>query len=200
MNTPNTVDFFFDFLSPFAYLAHLKLPELATRHGFRLRYVPMDLPRAKRVAGNTGPSNRDIPVKLRYLVADMNRWAARYGVPLVFPKSFASEAMNKGALFAEDRGRIEEYVTAAFARVWGLGEDMSSETVLRGLAIDLGWSPDEFLGFIVSPKAAERFEDCNQDAHRRGVFGVPMMVIGEQMWWGNDRLEFLEEFLRSKRG
>lgn len=200
MTSPKTVEFFFDFLSPFAYLAHQKLPALAARYGFGIRYVPMDLPRAKRVAGNTGPSNREIPVKLRYLTADMNRWAVRYGVPLVFPKSFASEAMNKGTMFAEDRGRVGEYVAAAFARIWGRGEDMSSEPVLRGLALDMGWSPDEFLGFVASPQAAEWFEALNQEAHYRGVFGVPTMMVGEEMWWGNDRMEFLEDFLRCQRG
>ena len=194
-----TIEFFFDFLSPFAYLVHQQLPALAQRHGCELRYVPMDLPRAKRAAGNTGPSNREIPVKLRYLTADMNRWARRYGVPLVFPKSFASERMNKGTLFALDRGEAGAYVQAGFARVWGRGDDMSSNQVLRELAAEMRWPVDEFLSFIESPAAADRFEALNLEAHRRGVFGVPTMLVGDEMWWGNDRLHFLEEFLENRR-
>lgn len=195
MNEPKTIEFFFDFLSPFAYLVHQRLPSLAKRYGYAIRYVPMDLPRAKRVAGNTGPSNRDIPVKLRYLTTDMNRWAKRYGVPLVFPKSFASERLNKGMLFAIDRGDAEAYVDAAFRLVWGRGEDMGSDAVLRQVAQERGWSADEFLAFVASQQAQERFEAANLEAHRRGVFGVPTMLIGEDMWWGNDRLHFLEEHL-----
>lgn len=91
---------------------------MAQRYGYALRFVPIDLPRAKLAAGNTGPSNRQVPAKLRYLTADMNRWAQRYGVPLRFPKTFASERMNKGTLFAQDRGRAQDYVTAAFSSAW----------------------------------------------------------------------------------
>lgn len=196
MSGPKTVEFFFDFLSPFAYLAHQKLPALAGRYGYGIRYVPFDLPRAKRAAGNTGPSNRDIPVKLRYMTADMNRWAKRYGVPLTFPKSFASERMNKGTFFAEDRGQVPEYVSAAYAAAWGEGQDMSDTQVLAGVARRLGWPEREFIAFVDSAQATERFEATNLEAHRRGVFGTPTFLIGEEMWWGNDRLHFLEEYLQ----
>lgn len=198
MSTSRTIEFFFDFLSPFAYLTHQKLPALAQRYGYGLRFVPMDLPRAKLAAGNNGPSNRQVPVKLRYLTTDMNRWAQRYGVPLKFPKSFASERMNKGTLFAQDRGQVQDYVTAAFSRAWGRGEDMGDSAVLADVARELEWPEQEFLAFVDSAEAVERFEAVNLEAHRRGVFGVPTMLVGEEMWWGNDRLQFLEEFLQQQ--
>lgn len=199
MSTSGTIEFFFDFLSPFAYLTQQKLPALAQRYGYALRFVPIDLPRAKLAAGNTGPSNRQVPAKLRYLTADMNRWAQRYGVPLKFPKTFASERMNKGTLFAQDRGKALEYVTAGFASAWGHGgEDLNDSTLLARIARDMGWPEAEFLAFVDSAEAAERFEAINLEAHRRGVFGVPTMLIGEEMWWGNDRLQFLEESLQQQ--
>lgn len=196
MSTSGTIEFFFDFLSPFAYLTQQKLPALAQHYGYALRFVPIDLPRAKLAAGNTGPSNRQVPAKLRYLTADMNRWAQRYGVPLKFPKTFASERMNKGTLFAQDRGCTQDYVTAAFSSAWGRGgEDLDDPLLLAKIARELGWPEAEFLAFLDSSQAAERFEALNLEAHARGVFGVPTMLIGEEMWWGNDRLQFLEEFL-----
>lgn len=199
MSTQKSIEFFLDFLSPFAYLTHQKLPALAQHYGYVLRFVPIDLPRAKLAAGNTGPSNRQVPAKLRYLTTDMNRWAQRYGVPLKFPKTFASERMNKGVLFAQDRGRAQDYVTAAFASAWARGgEDLADSTLLASIARQLGWPESEFLAFVDSPEATERFEALNLEAHRRGVFGVPTMLIGEEMWWGNDRLQFLEEFLQQQ--
>jgi len=199
LSTSGTIEFFFDFLSPFAYLTQQKLPALAQHYGYALRLVAIDLPRAKLAAGNTGPSNRQVPAKLRYLTADMNRWAQRYGVPLKFPKTFTSERLNKGTLFAQDRGGALEYVTAAFASAWGRGgEDLDDSALLAGLARDRGWSAAEFLDFVDSAEAAQRFEAVNLEAHQRGVFGVPTMLIGEQMWWGNDRLQFLEEFLQQQ--
>lgn len=199
MSTQKSIEFFLDFLSPFAYLTHQKLPALAQRYGYALRFVPIDLPRAKLEAGNTGPSNRQVPAKLRYLTTDMNRWAQRYGVPLKFPKTFASERLNKGVLFAQDRGRAQDYVTAAFASAWARGgEDLADSTLLASIARELGWPESEFLAFVDSPEATERFEALNLEAHRRGVFGVPTMLVGEEMWWGNDRLQFLEEFLQQQ--
>lgn len=199
MSTSQTLEFFIDFMSPFAYLAQQKVPQLAERFGYTVRYVPFDLPQAKLAAGNTGPSNRDIPVKLRYMTTDMNRWAKRYGVPLNFPKSFASARMNKGLFYAEDHGAVPKYAHAAFDAGWGQGQDISDSAVLGRLAQKLGWAEADFIAFVDSKEAAERFEASNLEAHRRGVFGAPTMLIGEEMWWGNDRLEFLEEYLEEQQ-
>jgi 2-hydroxychromene-2-carboxylate isomerase len=193
--SPGFIDFYFDFMSPFAYLAHSQLPALANKYDFRIAYHAIDLPAAKLAAGNTAPPNVSIPVKLRYLVTDMQRWARRYGVPLVFPKSLKSERLNVGLYFAADRGCAEDYVRAAWLPTWGQGGDMGDETLIAGVAQTMGWDADEFLRFTQSSKARERFEIDNREAHARGVFGAPTMMIGDEMWWGNDRLGFLEEHL-----
>lgn len=189
------LDFYFDFMSPFAYLAHTQLPVLAGRYGLQVAYHAIDLPAAKLAAGNTAPPNVSIPVKLRYLVTDMQRWAKRYGVPLVFPQTLKSGRLNRGLYFAADRGRAEDYLRAAWLPTWGQGGDMDDEALIGGVARSLGWDAAEFLGFIESPEARERYELDNRDAQARGVFGAPTMMLDDQMWWGNDRLGFLEEHL-----
>ncbi len=193
--SPRVIDFYFDFMSPFAYLAHTQLPDLAARHGLRIAYHAIDLPEAKLAAGNTAPPNVSIPVKLRYLVTDMERWARRYGVPLAFPKTLKSQGLNIGLYFAADRGCEEDYVRAAWQPTWGQGGDMGDEALIAGVARSMGWNATEFLAFIESPEARERYELDKRDAHARGVFGAPTMMLGDQMWWGNDRLGFLEEHL-----
>jgi 2-hydroxychromene-2-carboxylate isomerase len=193
----NRLDFFFDFMSPFAYLAHHRLPAIAGRFGYVIDYKPIDLRQAKLAAGNTGPSNREIPPKLRYLAADMNRWAAAYGVPIAFPSSFDSDRMNKGLFYALDKGQAAEYADAAWHRAWGLGGDIADEGLLRDVASGLGWPADEFIAYTNSSDARLRYEQNNREAQSKGVFGVPMMMVGEDMWWGNDRLDFLLEYLES---
>ncbi|PJJ06705.1 2-hydroxychromene-2-carboxylate isomerase [Janthinobacterium sp. 67] len=193
----NTLVFYFDFMSPFAYLAHHRLTAIAERFGYVVQYKPIDLRQAKLAAGNTGPSNREIPPKLRYLATDMNRWAAAYGVPIAFPPSFDSDRINKGLFYAVDQGQAANYVSAAWHRVWGLGGDMSDEGLLREVASELGWPADEFLASTNGTDARQRYEDNNREAQSKGVFGVPTMMVGEQMWWGNDRLNFLVEYLES---
>jgi 2-hydroxychromene-2-carboxylate isomerase len=193
------IDFYFDFWSPYAYLASGRLAEMAERHGFTINYCPIDLTRAKLEAGNTGPPNLAIPPKIRYLMTDLRRWCARYGLPFGgVPKSKDTKRINIGALLAQDRGVARDYVREAYDATWGQGGDPSSDELLTSLAAKLGWDADEFLGYISSPEAEERYEAVFAAAAERGVFGVPIMIVGEEMWWGNDRLEFLEEFLGSQ--
>ncbi|AKM11745.1 hypothetical protein AB433_10405 [Croceicoccus naphthovorans] len=192
------IDFFFDFMSPFAYLAHSQLPELARKHGYELRYRPIDLPAAKLAAGNTGPPNVSMPIKLRYLRKDLDRWAERYKIPISFPPSLKSELANKGVFFAEAKGQCKDYVRHVWSHSWGEGQDMSSEELLAEIASELGWEPDAFLAYVHSEEAEDAYRLSNEEAHSRGVFGAPIMMIGEEMWWGSDRLFFLDEYLSSQ--
>lgn len=194
---PAPIDFFFDFMSPFAYLAHGQLCEIADRYERPIAYHPIDLPQAKIAAGNTGPSNREIPVKLRYLLTDINRWAARHHLPVNFPASLDSARMNVGTFFALERDQARDYVRAGFDLGWGQGADIGSDATLTALAEKLGWSASDFLAAVASPEENPAYRSSNTLAHERGIFGVPTMTIGEEMWWGNDRLEFLEEYCRS---
>jgi 2-hydroxychromene-2-carboxylate isomerase len=190
------IDFYFDFMSPFAYLAHDPLCETADRHDREIVYHPIDLPSAKIAAGNTGPSNREIPVKLRYLLTDINRWAARRHVPVNFPASLNSARMNVGTFYALERGKAREYVHTGFDIGWGQGADIGTDESLIALAEKLGWSATDFLEAVANPAENAAYRASNHEAHERGVFGVPTMTIGDEMWWGNDRLEFLDEYCR----
>ncbi|MGX1101159.1 2-hydroxychromene-2-carboxylate isomerase [Amorphus sp. MBR-141] len=196
---PETLDFYLDFMSPYAYLAYQKLPDLADEFGLQLVPRIIDLPDAKKAAGNTGPRNVDIPPKIRYLKVDLQRWAQRYGVDLVFPTSLDSQRLNKGVFFASDRDMVSDYLDAAWSVAWASGADMSDAAVLANLARGLGWPEADFLAFVDSADAATRYEVSSMEAHERGVFGVPTMMIGDEMWWGNDRLDFLRDFLMQRR-
>lgn len=192
-----TLDFYFDFMSPFAYLAHHEIPDLAKSHGLDLRLQVVDLPTLKRLAGNTGPRNVDIPPKIRYLKEDLQRWAKRYGVPLVFPPSLASARLNRSFFFALDRGVAAEFVATAWRMVWGEGRDMSDEALFGAVAVQMGWPRAEYLDFTDSAEATRRYERETEAAASRGVFGVPTMIVDDQMWWGNDRIDFIREYLAS---
>lgn len=189
------IELFFDFMSPFAYLAHGQVVELATRADRELRYLPIDLPAAKIAAGNTGPSNRAIPVKLRYLMTDINRWAARARLPVNFPPSLDSARMNVGTFCAIERGVASAYVKAGFDLGWGQGADIGSDETLVALAKQMVWDPVEFLRYVANPQDHAGYQSSNREAHQRGVFGVPTIIIGDEMWWGNDRLHFVKSYL-----
>ena len=194
------LEFYFDFLSPFAYLAHDRVCGLARRYGRKLAYLPIDLPAAKIAAGNTGPSNREIPAKLRYMMTDVDRWAKRVNLPVSFPASLDSHRMNAGTFYALDRSLGEKYVREGFNLGWGLGGDIGSDETLTRLAEIMGWPPAEFIEYAGASKALPEYVASNRQAVEKGVFGVPAVIVDDQMWWGNDRLDFVEEFLAESDG
>jgi 2-hydroxychromene-2-carboxylate isomerase len=198
MSGRGTIDFYFDFISPFSYLAHQRLPALASRYGYDVAYHVADLAALKRMAGNTAPRMVDMPLKLDYSRIDQKRWAERYGVPITPPSgSHDSSWLNRGAFYAIEKKQVAEYVTAVWVRMRRDGRDLAEEATWREVAEDLGWNADEFVTFIRSEASQKEYQNASQDAHDRGVFGVPTMLIGKEMWWGNDRLDFLEEFLKT---
>ncbi|MDB5727410.1 MAG: 2-hydroxychromene-2-carboxylate isomerase [Noviherbaspirillum sp.] len=195
-----TIEFFFDFASPYAYLAHVRLPEIARRNRCSISYRPVDLPEIKRAAGNIGPSSHFLPARKRYIQQDTARWARRYGVPIAQPSNFDSARLNRGVFLAIGRGVATEYVDAVGRRVWAEGGAMNDESLLAGVAADMGWDAKEFMLYTTSEAAAAAHRATLEVARKYGVFGVPIMVAGEQLWWGNDRLPFVESYLAAHAG
>jgi len=193
-----TVDFYFDFMSPFSYLALQRLPALAARFGYDIDYKVVDLAEIKRLAGNTGPSTRAIPLKLRYAKTDQQRWAKRYGVAIATPAHYDGSRLNRGCFFAQARGQMHDYLMLAFHRVWGEGKSMIDAVMLAEVAAKLGWNADAFLQFTQSGEADAQYRASTAAAHQAGVFGVPTVAIDGEMWWGNDRLDFVEEFMAAQ--
>jgi 2-hydroxychromene-2-carboxylate isomerase len=193
-----SIEFFVAFISPFSYLALQRLPGLAARFDYDVDYKVIDLKEIKLLAGNTGPSTRDIPIKLRYAKVDQRRWAKRYGVPITTPAHYDSLLLSRGFFFASARGKAHDYLMRAFHKVWGEGSSMIDEAMLREVASKLGWDEDEFLRFTGSNEADAQSKASTLAAHARGVFGVPTCIIDGEMWWGNDRLDFVEEYLKHR--
>jgi len=194
------IDFYFDFMSPFAYLAHHHLLLRQAEFGYQLAYHPLDLSYVKVKAGNTGPSNRSIPAKIKYLMADLDRWAKRYGIPLTVPATHDSKLANIGVLVATERGVATEFALAVWKRTWGAGGDFASIPLLRDVAHSLDWNADEFEALLHSPILEQRYQASSDRALEQGVFGVPTMIVDGLMWWGNDRLFMLEEYLAKSKG
>lgn len=190
------IDFYIDFISSFSYLARGRLVEMARRHGADIAYHPVDIAYLRHAAGNTGPSTSAVPPKMKYMQEDVRRWAALYGIPVVSsPAGYLTGALNRGLFLAIERGQAEDYVAAASARVWADGRDPAAPETERLVEQAVGWDPGELATFAASDRANHAYDRGNAEASARGVFGVPTFVIGEEMWWGNDRLDFVERYL-----
>lgn len=191
------IEFYFDFISPFSYLAFQRLPQIAGRYGFEIDYRVADLATLKRLAGNTSPRMVDMPLKIGYSRIDQKRWSKRYGVPIEPPSgSHDSSWFNRGTFFAAKRRIEADYISAVWTRMRRDGRDLAEESSWREVAADLKWNEADFVAFIRSPESLDLYQKASIAAHEKGVFGVPTMLIDKEMWWGNDRLDFLEEYLR----
>ena len=194
-----TVTFYFDFLSPFAYLAHHHLLKKRKALDFELEYHPLDLAYVKVQSGNTGPPNRSIPPKIKYLMEDLKRWAAIYKVPLAPPESLFSERTNIGMFIAQERGLATQYASAVWERTWGSGGTFDTPNLVRDVARSLNWDVAEFECLIDEPKFRRRDKQSSDAAIKNVVFRVPSMIDDDQMWWGNDRRFMLESHLKAEK-
>jgi 2-hydroxychromene-2-carboxylate isomerase len=192
------IDLYIDIISPYCYLAYVRLPALAAKHGYTLRHHPIHIASAKLAAGNYGPSNMEVVPKGKALVRDLERWAKRYGVPLRFPKSIVGEPWNIGILFADRHGKAEAYLRQAYRLLWAEGGDPADHGLLRLAAMEAGLNQDEFLDYVTSSLGRTEFRKESVDAHTKGIFGAPIMIVDDELFWGNDRLDFLEEYIMSR--
>ena len=106
---------------------------------------------------------------------------------------------NCAVLFARDEGKAEAFVTDAYRRIWGEGIDPRDRKELRACAETAGLDPDKLVDFVDSTIGQNEYRKARAQAIQRGVFGAPLMFVNDQIFWGNDRLDFLEEYLRSRQ-
>jgi 2-hydroxychromene-2-carboxylate isomerase len=190
------IDFYLDFVSSFGYLARHRLVEIAARHGEEIRYHPVEIARLRALAGSTGPSNGQIPLKLAYFTKDFMRWADLYGIRMTSRLGgYQTNVLNRGVYLAIERGQADAYVEAAWDCVWRDGLDPAAAATEAGLERSMGWAAGELAAYAGRPDVVDRFNAGTEAANARGVFGVPTFFVGDEMWWGNDRLDFLERHL-----
>ena len=192
-----TIDFYFDFPSPYSYLAHTQLPRIAAEHDAAVAYHPFRILELMKIVGNR-PTTIECRNKSKYAGADLQRWTRRYKVDFARnPHSFDFAELDRGALVAIEDGRGAEYVTAVFAAIWGKPEDLSQRSVLIDVLERAGFDAQLLLKRASADAMIAQLEAETKAAAERGVFGAPTMFVGDQMYFGNDRFDFVVEALRS---
>ena len=189
------VEFFFDYGSPFSYLADTQLAALERRTGASVVYRPMLLGAVLNETGNASPIT--VPAKGRYMGVELHRWARRYGVPFAANKFFPINTMRlmRGAVAAQHTECFAEYHRAIYPAFWVDGANLGEPEVIRVVLDKAGLNADLILARIEEPNVKEQLRLNTEEAVRRGVFGAPTFFVGEEMFWGNDRLMFVEEAL-----
>ena len=193
-----TVEFFFDVGSPAAYLAWTQLPELCAGAGAALVYRPMLLGGVFQATGNRSPA--EVPAKSRYIRQDFERHAARYGVPLRFNPHFPVNTLllmrGATALQMQDGGaRFHDYCQAVFRALWVDEMNLNEPAAVGQVLQAAGFDPAAVLALAGQQSVKDRLKATTEEAVARGVFGAPTMFVGERMFWGQDRLDWVREAL-----
>lgn len=189
------IEFLFDFGSPATYLAHTQMPRLAADTGARVDYVPMLLGGVFKATGNQSPMA--VPAKGRWMGRDLARWAGRYGVPFAFNPHFPVNTLTlmRGAVAVQARqpGRFMPYVDAVFRAMWVEPVDLGDPAVLASTLQAAGFDPHELLAMVGDAEVKARLIANTEAAVARGVFGAPTFFVGSEMFFGQDRLDFVRE-------
>ena len=191
-----TVEFFFDYGSPFSYLADTQLPGIAARTGAAIVHRPMLLGAVLKATGNASPMA--VPAKGRYMGRDLERWAKRYGVAFernLFAFLGNTLRLMRGAVASQKLGVFGRYHPAVFSAAWGNPSDLGNEEVFRSLLERAGIDVGAFLRAIDEQSTKDELRRATELAVERGVFGAPTFFVGDEMFWGNDRLDFVERAL-----
>lgn len=190
-----TLEFLFDVGSPTTYLAHKRLPDLIARTGAEVVYLPVLLGGVFKAAGNASPAM--VPLKGVYMNADLSRFAKRHGVTLNFSPYFPINTITMMRMIAGTVGedRFPLLVDTLFDAMWKGRKNMGDPEVLAAVLAKAGFDPVELLAVAGGQDAKDTLKANTEAAVARGVFGAPTFFVEDEMFFGQDRLDFVEEAL-----
>ncbi len=188
-----TLEFFYDFVSPYSYLASTRVEAEVARVGGTVRFRPFLLGGVFNATGNKAPI--ETAAKGPYLAADVGRWARRLGVPYAWPAKFPVLTVLplRAAFAAERAGQLVPFTHALFRAYWAEGKDVSDPAVVEAAATRAGLDGAALVA--AAPSFKDALKAQTQEAIDRGSFGAPTFFVGNEMFIGNDRLDFALEAL-----
>mgnify|MGYP001797746718 CR=1 FL=1 len=191
---PKTLEMLFDFVSPTAYLGWFRAKGIVERTGAACRPVPSFLGGILQATGNRPPGT--VAAKGRWMRADLEMWALSHDIPLGRYEHFPvnSLAILRGAVGLIDDPRFEAYCDACFRGVWLDGRDMAQPEEIAAATSDV-IAPQELLALAQDPANKAALKANPEGAVARGVFGAPTFFVGETLFFGQDRLEWVEKAL-----
>ncbi len=198
--TGTRFEFYFDIHSPYSYLASTQLPALERRVGQRAVWKPMLLGGVFKSTGNRSPAT--LPAKARYTWIDVQRWAIRYNVPVHFPGWFPGNSLLPlracTAAFMADEEQGRRLTIEAFRAAWVDNIDMSLPEAMMEVAAMAGLDGAHLVGRCRDQDVKDRLRATTEDAVARKVFGAPTFFVNDELFFGNDRMDWVEQALEGR--
>ena len=192
------VQFLFDFGSPNAYLSHKVIPEIEARTGAKFEYVPVLLGGVFKLTNNKPPmvAFGGIKNKMEYEQLEMRRFIARHKLTkFQFNPNFPVNTLviMRAAVAAQVVGELPRYADAVFGFMWETGRKMDDPEVIRASLLEAGLDADRLIAAAQTPEVKDQLMRNTSDAVDRGVFGSPSFFVGDEIFFGKDRLRDVEE-------
>ena len=189
---PRTIEFYYDFGSPASYIAHCRLKGVAARTGAIVELIPILLGAVFKATGNASPI--ECPAKGRYVAVDLMRFAARDGVPFASNPHFpinTTRLMRAATALRGDPG-YARYVDFAFDAMWHFPRNLGDPAEMAAVLTNAGFDAEAVVARAASPEVKDALRATTDVAIARGVFGAPTMFVGDEMWFGQDRVDWVE--------
>jgi 2-hydroxychromene-2-carboxylate isomerase len=192
---PEEIKFYYDYKSPFTYLAFSPALELETTHEVQLRFIPHELDVRSAYGGELEQRPEREWFKVRYLYADARRFANERGLIIRGPqKIFDSRLALISGIYADLNGCFREYSTRVFERFFQRELDLEDEQALAAVMAEAGLDANDFRRFG-RHEGEVALHTAREEGDRDGVFGVPTLIVAGEMFWGNDRMKWVIEKL-----
>ncbi len=191
----NKIEFYFDFASPTTFLAYYRLQEIAKKYDAEIEYKGVLLGGVFKATGNSSPVL--VPAKARYMNIDLARFSKRYDIPFNLNPFFPINTLPlmRGYYAAKELGLADQYLQEGMDRMWKHKGNFSKPEALAEMVKDLGIDETEFSNLVGSDSIKNQLKETTEELVKRGGYGVPTLYQGDEMYFGQDRLDFIEEAL-----
>ena len=184
-------DFFFDFTSPYSYLAHKQIRNIENQYKIDINYMPILLSGLHNLAGIEAPVF--IPSKAKFMIKDCKLFAEKLNIKFKFNSHFPIQSLNlmRGVLIAKKENKTSLYIDKFFDACWKDGLNLNNQNIVNKILEDLNFNIETFKLKISEQNIKDELKKKTNDAFSKGVFGAPSFIINNKMFWGQDRLEFV---------
>ena len=192
-----SVEFYFDLGSPYSYLAYYRLLQIAEQQEIQVVYKPILLGGVFKATGNRSPI--EIPVKGVYSILDIQRWAEYYQIPMQMNPHFPMNTLTLMRILTGIQllhlEKFEQVLKLLFDAMFGTPQNLNEPTVLAEVLKPSGFSVEDIMSMVQSDVVKQKLITETEQAILRGIFGAPTFFVGDEMYWGQDRLHFVEQAL-----
>ena len=183
-------DFYFDFVSPYSFLAHKEISKIEKKNSIKIKYKPILLGGLHNLHGIKAPAF--IPAKAKHMVRDCKLIAEKNKITFKFNSYFPIRSLNlmRGVLIAEEDNFKNYYIDSIFNSIWQDGLNMNDENIIQKVLKNLNVNPKTFLLRSTSSSIKDSLKKKTNEAYEKSIFGAPTFVSNNKIFWGQDRIEF----------